>query len=571
MKAHLLSIAIATATAAMLSACSLNDDNSSDFIGVSTGDTIILTDNGVIASVNKAAPDVLVSTRTVTGLNAGDQLIGIDYRPKDGKLYGVGVASNGAARVYTIDPTTGSATLLRALEVVTTPAVGNTPATKTALLIGGDRGMMALDFNPVPDRLRLITNTDKSYRINVDTGETIIDGDLNGANVTVTAVAYTNSVNGTASTELYDIDVDNDRVYLQDPPNSGGINTTRSAALGVNAIESAGFDIDPANNQGFAALKVGTAFGLYSIDLNQIATSNNAVTETTRKLNSFFTTNGIRGLALKPATDAGLTAVGLSANNQIVKFKPNDAAALSATPPVSAAATVLAVTGLATGDTLVGIDYRLRTNTANVGVLYGLTRNSSGLGKIYTINTTTGAATLISTLAADTTDMSTPYTSLDGTSFAVDFNPVPDRLRVVSNTGKNYRINVDTGLVFTDTDLNGVANAIVTAGAYTNSFASSAAPATTKLFNLDQQTPNQLLEQTNPNAGTLAVIGPFGNTVVLGNNVGFDIASGFNGLNLGINGKSLFTVNLATGAATTRGTIGDAMTPDMIDIALLIK
>ena len=37
-------------------------------------------------------------------------------------------------------------------------------------------------------------------------------------------------------------------------------------------------------------------------------------------------------------------------------------------------------------------------------------------------------------------------------TFGVDFNPVPDRLRVVSNTGQNLRINVDTGATTTDTD-----------------------------------------------------------------------------------------------------------------------
>ena len=36
----------------------------------------------------------------------------------------------------------------------------------------------------------------------------------------------------------------------------------------------------------------------------------------------------------------------------------------------------------------------------------------------------------------------------------MDFNPVPDRLRVVSDTGQSLRINVDTGAVITDTALN---------------------------------------------------------------------------------------------------------------------
>jgi hypothetical protein len=42
---------------------------------------------------------------------------------------------------------------------------------------------------------------------------------------------------------------------------------------------------------------------------------------------------------------------------------------------------------------------------------------------------------------------------LDGTFFGVDFNPTVDRLRVISDTGQNLRVNVDTGAEFRDTSL----------------------------------------------------------------------------------------------------------------------
>ncbi len=44
-------------------------------------------------------------------LQANDQLVGIDYRPKDEKLYAVGLQGN----LYTVDPSTGAATFLRKL------------------------------------------------------------------------------------------------------------------------------------------------------------------------------------------------------------------------------------------------------------------------------------------------------------------------------------------------------------------------------------------------------------------------------------------------------------------------
>ena len=36
--------------------------------------------------------------------------------------------------------------------------------------------------------------------------------------------------------------------------------------------------------------------------------------------------------------------------------------------------------------------------------------------------------------------------ALEGTSFGVDFNPTVDRLRVISDTGQNLRVNVDDGI-----------------------------------------------------------------------------------------------------------------------------
>ena len=37
--------------------------------------------------------------------------------------------------------------------------------------------------------------------------------------------------------------------------------------------------------------------------------------------------------------------------------------------------------------------------------------------------------------------------ALSGTAFGFDFNPTVDRIRVVSDTGQNLRLNPDTGAV----------------------------------------------------------------------------------------------------------------------------
>ena len=73
---------------------------------------------------------------------------------------------------------------------------------------------------------------------------------------------------------------------------------------------------------------------------------------------------------------------------------------------------------------LVGIDYRPAT-----GDLYGL----GDKGGVYVVNNDNGRAMLKSRVNVP----------LQGTSFGVDFNPVVDRLRIVSDTGQNLADNVD--------------------------------------------------------------------------------------------------------------------------------
>ena len=123
---------------------------------------------------------------------------------------------------------------------------------------------------------------------------------------------------------------------------------------------------------------------------------------------------------------------------------------------------------------MVGIDFRPAD-----GKLYALTSTA----RLYTVDANTGAATLKATLAADPADATAPYAGLVGTTNSVDFNPVADRLRVLSETGQSLRINVDTGATTTDGEVNRAGTpATVVAAAYSNSFAGTT---TTTLFDLD--------------------------------------------------------------------------------------
>ena len=93
-------------------------------------------------------------------------------------------------------------------------------------------------------------------------------------------------------------------------------------------------------------------------------------------------------------------------------------------------------------------------------------------GGIYTVDAKTGAATMKSKLSE---------TLKAGVTVTVDFNPVADRLRVITSDGTNLRVNVDDGkatvdgaLKFKEGDAQAGKTPKVVAGAYTNSRQSEA-------------------------------------------------------------------------------------------------
>ncbi|MBE9004597.1 DUF4394 domain-containing protein [Fortiea sp. LEGE XX443] len=205
-----------------------------------------LTDNNNLLFFNSTNPTA-TTTVSVTGIDG--LLLGIDRRPANNLIYGLTTTNN----IYTIDELTGVASFVSTLS---TPFTGG--------LISG------VDFNPVPDRLRVVGGNDQNYRINVDNGATIVDGTLNPGNPNVTAVAYTNFDNDPATgTTLYGIDYINDTLVIQNPPNAGTL--VEVGSLGVDIDSAAGFDIFTNNgvNTAFAALTPTTTFSptLYSINL----------------------------------------------------------------------------------------------------------------------------------------------------------------------------------------------------------------------------------------------------------------------------------------------------------------
>ena len=213
---------------------------------------------------------IIRARQAISGLASGESLVGIDFRPSTGVLYGIGrIGSDTNGQLYTIDVANGAATTVGARAVP---------------LSGASFGV---DFNPVPDLLRLVSDAGQNVRINPANGtvaggapDTNLSypaaGDPNAGRAPgVVAVAYLNpdrSLN--TNTLLYDIDARReadpnitagDVLAVQVPPNGGVLNTV--GRLGVDAVDVS-FDIGP-NNEPLAAIQPkGSPFSrLYVIDL----------------------------------------------------------------------------------------------------------------------------------------------------------------------------------------------------------------------------------------------------------------------------------------------------------------
>jgi len=392
-------------------ACKKDRNNNNDEMLVPGPDVnfYALTADSKLLLINAKNPSSITAQVSISGLQTGETILGIDFRPATGQLYGIGSTS----RLYVIDYKTGAAR-----SISTVPF--------TPLLNGTSVGF---DFNPTVDRIRVVTNTGQNLRLNPETGTVMItDGAINGVtNARISSVAYTQNKAGATTTILFDIDAATDKLYKQDPPNDGKL--VEVGNLGYDVNETGGFDINPDGTAAIAALSVGGTSALYTIDTN---------TGKASKIGNLPA--NITGLAIP--TEA--VAYAVSNNNELLIFNP-----LATTPTVS----VRAITGIQAGENILGIDMRPLN-----GQLYALGSTS----RIYTINASSGAAAVVGTA---------PLTTLlNGTQFGFDFNPTVDRIRIVSNLGQNLRFNPADGSVIVDGNIS-LATAAISGAAYTNNFA----------------------------------------------------------------------------------------------------
>jgi hypothetical protein len=510
-----------------------------------------------------SAPDRTLAKVKVRGLAPGESLVGIDFRPSNGRLYGVGDSS----RLYLINPTTGVAA-----------TVDPTGAPFAPPLAGTNFG---IDFNPVPDRLRVVSDADVNFRLDPDTGAVVdIDGgtpgtqiDLSlayvagdpgfGTNPNVVALNYTRNVGG--FTTPYGIDVDtNTMVLIGSPggapnsPNTGQLTTI--GFLNVDPVAPVGFDVDfnGATDVGYASMATTTKerSTLYTVDLfSGAATPIGAIRASRRP---------VTDIAIVPR---GNTVLAIDKKNGLFSFDSN-------LPNV--ALTRFKVNGLARKEKLLAIDVRPAD-----GKIYTFTNQN----RMYTIDPNTALATSVGGQTA--VGLNAKAKAVD-----IDFDPVLDHARLVDNTNENLRLDpvtgqiidadlvaadvqFDTPLVYASTDANVGATPNVSAIAFSNS---QVGATDTTLFALDTGvdalvTLGTAGGSTSPSSGQLFTVGSLG--VDLRSVGGFDSVPGATpGQNFAFavaqakgDKTSLHAIDLTTGAAAAVGLLPKGVKP--ISIAVL--
>ena len=207
---------------------------------------LALSEDGVLHTIDTESLRVTASTP----VEGGSVLRGMDVRPADGQLYALG----GGMQLYTLDVATGRATA----------------GAQLSSALPGSRHAV-VDFNPKADRLRLLAADGTNYRVNVETGEVVTDGEVayqadspyGVLSPKVVAGAYTNAYAGAPSTELYTVDLATDMLMLQNPPNEGVQQPVGDMTKGLDA---AAMDIASDGNGGNTAYLLANGV-LHTVDL----------------------------------------------------------------------------------------------------------------------------------------------------------------------------------------------------------------------------------------------------------------------------------------------------------------
>lgn len=260
--------------------------------------------------------------------------------------------------------------------------------------------------------------------------------------------------------------------------------------------------------------------------------------------------------AAPPDRPLGEELLGLSAGQELLRFHAGAPQHILERRSIS---------GLAHGEQLVGLDYRVARS-----VLFALADS----GRLYTLDVSSGAAHPVGSPQA--------LPRLHGPGLGFDFNPAADRIRVVTAQGQNLRLHPDTGqqvdgdatqpgvqpdpaLRYAWGDMHAGRTPHIVAAGYTynqrddkltTNYAIDAALGTLVL----QGSREGAQPVVSPNTGQLRTVGPLGLGPLV--DASFDISDVRNAALLAARTSPqaptvLYRVDLDTGRASALGVVGD--------------
>jgi hypothetical protein len=202
------------------------------------------TGYGVDANFTLFSFDVTAPATSTTIGNVGFLPEAIDFRPGTNQLYAIDVGA-ATTQLYTINIANG----------VATPVGAGFATVGVDYNLSGNQSF-GFDFNPktlqadTSMRIRLISTNGENLRLNSNTGlVSAVDVDLSiapsGAAPFTDAAAYINNVPEVGGTTiLYDMDIRNNSLYTQSPPNNGTMNLVGAFGATINNVQRGiGFDV----------------------------------------------------------------------------------------------------------------------------------------------------------------------------------------------------------------------------------------------------------------------------------------------------------------------------------------
>ena len=187
---------------------------------------------GQLVSFDSATPGTLLSAVSITGMQSGEQMRGIDWI--GGTLYGLGDQNH----LYTINPATGAAA-----------QVG---AAFSPVLNGIDYG-----FNAGTSQLYVSSDLGQNLTINPITGVATVGPNYTGASLDSLAYDY-------FSSDFYGISSASHDLYLVNPATGA---TTLIGPAGVGFVDRIGFDISPLSNDAFFSGTVAGQTEFFDVNL----------------------------------------------------------------------------------------------------------------------------------------------------------------------------------------------------------------------------------------------------------------------------------------------------------------